>query len=91
MLLTNTSRKKRSPLYGGEDIDTDMNEEGDEEEILFSIRWFQVISEEDYIHKKPKEKSNAFVKLENDPRITKIGRFYPQNTVSTSYRSFLIS
>ena len=25
--------------------------------------------------KKSKEKSNAFVKLENDPRITKIGRF----------------
>ena len=33
-----------------------------------------VISEEDYINKKSKEKSNAFVKLENDPRITKIGR-----------------
>ena len=33
------------------------------------------VSEEDYIHNKSKEKSNAFVKLENDPRITKIGRF----------------
>lgn len=45
-----------------------------EEEILLISDDF-VISEEDYIHKKSKEKSNAFVKLENDPRITKIGRF----------------
>ena len=49
-------------------------EVGDEEEILLISDDF-VISEEDYIHKKSKEKSNAFVKLENDPRITKIGRF----------------
>ena len=46
----------------------------DEEEILLISDDF-VISEEDYIHKKSKEKSNAFVKLENDPRITKVGRF----------------
>lgn len=49
-------------------------EEMEEEEILLISDDF-VISEEDYIHKKSKEKSNAFVKLENDPRITKIGRF----------------
>jgi len=49
-------------------------EEADEEEILLISDDF-VISEEDYIHKKSKEKSNAFVKLENDPRITKVGRF----------------
>lgn len=48
--------------------------ETEEEEILLISDDF-VISEEDYIHKKSKEKSNAFVKLENDPRITKIGRF----------------
>lgn len=47
--------------------------EGNEEEILLISDDF-VISEEDYIHKKSKEKSNAFVKLENDPRITKVGR-----------------
>ena len=57
--------EEEEPDIWGEDIDTDMNEEGDD----------FVISEEDYIHKKSKEKSNAFVKLENDPRITKIGRF----------------
>lgn len=49
-------------------------EEMEEEEILLISDDF-VISEEDYIHKKSKEKSNAFVKLENDPRITKTGRF----------------
>ena len=66
--------EEEEPDIWGEDIDTDMNEEGDEEEILLVSDDF-VISEEDYIHKKSKEKSNAFVKLENDPRITKIGRF----------------
>ena len=66
--------EEEEPDIWGEDIDTNMNEEGDEEEILLVSDDF-VISEEDYIHKKSKEKSNAFVKLENDPRITKIGRF----------------
>ena len=33
-----------------------------------------VISEETYINKKSQEKQNAFVKLENDPRITHVGR-----------------
>ena len=66
--------EEEEPDIWGEDIDTNMNEEGDEEEILLIPDDF-VISEEDYIHKKSKEKSNAFVKLENDPRITKIGRF----------------
>lgn len=33
-----------------------------------------VISEEAYINKKTQEQKNAFVKLENDPRITRIGR-----------------
>ena len=57
----------------GEELEPDINEESDEEEILLISDDF-VISEEDYINKKSKEKSNAFVKLENDPRITKIGR-----------------
>lgn len=46
----------------------------EEEEILLISDDF-VISEDDYIHQKSKEQSNAFVKLENDPRITKVGRF----------------
>ena len=57
----------------GEEPEAEVNEEIDEEEILLISDDF-VISEEDYINKKSKKKSNAFVKLENDPRITKIGR-----------------
>ena len=34
-----------------------------------------VISEEAYINKRSHEQENAFVKLENDPRITRVGRF----------------
>lgn len=56
------------------EADAESLEEMNEEEILLISDDF-VISEEDYIHKKSKEKSNAFVKLENDPRITKVGRF----------------
>lgn len=33
-----------------------------------------IISEQNYTSKKSIEKKNAFVKLENDPRITKVGR-----------------
>lgn len=58
----------------GEEVDEAGISENAEEEILLISDDF-VISEEDYINKKSKEKSNAFVKLENDPRITKIGRF----------------
>ena len=57
----------------GEEPEAEVNEEINEEEILLISDDF-VISEEDYINKKSKEKNNAFVKLENDPRITKIGR-----------------
>lgn len=64
-------KNKRKKIYGEKNH---VSEEADEEEILLISDDF-VISEEDYIHKKSKEKSNAFVKLENDPRITKIGRF----------------
>lgn len=63
-----------------------VSEEADEEEILLISDDF-VISEEDYIHKKSKEKSNAFVKLENDPRITKIGRFIRKYSIDELPRS----
>lgn len=73
----------------GEEQETEEIQKVDEEEILLISDDF-VISEEDYIHKKSKEKSNAFVKLENDPRITKIGRSFV-NIVLTNYHSLLIS
>lgn len=56
-------------LLIGDDTDLDS-----EEEILLISDDF-VISEQEYTSKKSIEKKNAFVKLENDPRITKVGRF----------------
>lgn len=47
-------------------------EENENEIVLISDDF--VISEEAYINKKTQEQKNAFVKLENDPRITGIGR-----------------
>ena len=46
----------------------------DEEESLLISDDF-VIAEEDFIKKKEKTKENTFVKLENDPRVTRVGRF----------------
>ena len=43
-----------------------------EEDILLISDDFE-ISEEDFLQQKNTEQSNAFVKLENDPRITKVG------------------
>ena len=34
-----------------------------------------IISERDFLRQKQMQTENAFVKLENDPRITKVGRF----------------
>ena len=47
-------------------------EENENEIVLISDDF--VISEEDFIKKKEKIQQNTFVKLENDPRITRVGR-----------------
>lgn len=47
--------------------------EADDEVLLVSDDY--VIAEPDYARTKAVEQENAFVKLENDPRITKVGRF----------------
>ncbi len=52
--------------------DTEVNEENEDDIVLISDDF--VISEHDYISQKSIEQKNAFVKLENDPRITKVGR-----------------
>ena len=72
--LNQYQQEEEQDIWGEDVEEADIAENTDEEEILLISDDF-VISEEDYIHKKSKEKSNAFVKLENDPRITKIGRF----------------
>ena len=46
-----------------------------EEEATLLISDDFVISEEDFLKKKAQEKQNAFVKIENDPRVTRVGRF----------------
>lgn len=48
-------------------------QELDKEEVVL-ISDDYVISEHDYINQRSLEQKNAFVKLENDPRITKVGR-----------------
>ena len=46
----------------------------DEEEALLISDDF-VVSEQDFLKQKEKAKNNTFVKLENDPRVTRVGRF----------------
>ncbi|MEY8723258.1 sugar transferase [Bacteroides stercorirosoris] len=52
----------------------DLSGTPDEEENLLISDDF-VISEEDFIKQKEKTKQNTFVKIENDPRVTRVGRF----------------
>lgn len=46
-----------------------------EEEATLFISDDFVISEEDLLKKKSEEKQNTFIKIENDPRVTRVGRF----------------
>lgn len=46
---------------------------GDEEIMLVGDDF--VVAESDFTKKKEEEINNAFVKIENDPRVTKVGRF----------------
>lgn len=48
---------------------------GTEEEATLLISDDFVISEKDFHKKKYQEQQNTFVKIENDPRITRVGRF----------------
>lgn len=57
--------EEEEQLPMGDDAETD------EEIVLISDDY--VISEQEYISQKAREKKNSFVKLENDPRITKVG------------------
>lgn len=60
---------EKKEILIGDDIELD--EDG---EIMLISDDF-IISEQDYTNQKSTEKENAFVKLENDPRVTKVGRF----------------
>ncbi len=68
-----------SPL--GEEAEKQMQEEGVESEMLIGDEEVMligddfVVSESDFSKQKEDEINNAFVKIENDPRVTKVGRF----------------
>lgn len=70
---------KTSPL--GEEAEKEMVNSGLESEMLISdeevmlIGDDYVVSETDFNHQKEDDINNAFVKIENDPRVTKVGRF----------------
>lgn len=52
----------------------DLTGSSEEEETLLISDDF-VISEEDFLKQKATEEKNTFVKIENDPRVTRVGRF----------------
>ena len=56
-----------------EDVALKCNKDSDDETLLISDDF--VISEDDFLANKNAKQRNSFVKLENDPRITKVGRF----------------
>ena len=65
----------------GEQAEMDMLSMGMESEMMISDEEIMlvgddfVIAESDFNKKKEEDINNAFVKIENDPRITKVGRF----------------
>lgn len=70
---------KMSPL--GDDAEQQMIANGIESEMMISDDEVMlvgddfVVAESDFNKQKTEENNNAFVKIENDPRITKVGRF----------------
>lgn len=74
------SKKSQQPSIGMADMGADMmisdNTDmmiSDDEVMLVGDDF--VISETDYSKEKKEEIANAFVKIENDPRVTKVGKF----------------
>jgi len=70
---------KTAPL--GNEAETQMQEQGIPSEMLITddevmlVADDYVVSEDDFNKKKSEDINNAFVKIENDPRITKVGKF----------------
>ncbi len=74
-----------SPL--GDDAEQQMFDMGMESEMMISDEEVMlvgddfVVSETDFNKQKDEENNNAFVKIENDPRITKVGRFIRKTSI----------
>ncbi len=66
--------EEKDPNDSSQILIDDLDEIPKEEEIVLISDDF-VVSEEDFLKQKSKEKKNAFVKIEHDPRITRIGHF----------------
>lgn len=68
-----------SPL--GDEAERDMEASGTESSMMFGDEEVMLVgddflvAEKDFNKQKTEEINNAFVKIENDPRITKVGRF----------------
>ncbi|UPS45894.1 sugar transferase [Prevotella sp. E15-22] len=69
-----TTNSQQEQVEEPKDMDMDIEMMiGDEEVMLIGDDF--VVSESDFSKKKEEEINNAFVKIENDPRVTKVGRF----------------
>jgi lipopolysaccharide/colanic/teichoic acid biosynthesis glycosyltransferase len=83
-MYTNADKKLKD-FNGLNQYNNDIDEENEsnnlseeqkiEENEIILVSDDYVIPEQEYIAKKSIEKKNSFVKLANDPRITKVGRF----------------
>lgn len=71
----------------GEEAEQDMLDMGMESMMMISDEEIMlvgddfVMAESDFTKKKEEEISNAFVKIENDPRVTKVGKFIRKTSI----------
>ena len=75
-IFTTSPQEEEEPQQEMHEYNMDMNAEmliSDEEVMLIGDDF--VVAESDFSKQKEEEINNAFVKIENDPRVTKVGRF----------------
>ena len=86
-VFTTNSQQEQVEEPKDKDMDIEMMI-GDEEVMLIGDDF--VVSESDFSKKKEEEINNAFVKIENDPRVTKVGRFIRKYSIDELPQSFNI-
>lgn len=73
--------KSTIPVSSGDQAETAMMNMGMDSEMMISDEEIMlvgddfVVSESDFNKKKEEENDNVFIKIENDPRVTKVGKF----------------
>ena len=80
---SNDGEKEKSVITSplGDEAERDMEASGTESSMMFGDEEVMLVgddflvAEKDFNKQKTEEINNAFVKIENDPRITKVGRF----------------